>query len=219
MTIKADRGTCFVFDLDDTLYYEIDFLKSAYKSIAFAIEPESHTRLFNEMLKVFRSGANTFEYLIERFPEKNLTRENLLYLYRNHLPEIALKKGVLEILIKIKNNKGRTGIITNGRSITQRNKIKALGIEQFIDETIISEEVGYEKPGESVFRYFPEKTGEQFYYFGDNMNKDFIAPKKLGWCCIGVLDKKNIHSQNISDFSIEYLPHIFINMFTEIEII
>jgi putative hydrolase of the HAD superfamily len=220
MIIKADSETFFVFDLDDTLYSEIDFLKSAYKSIAFEIEPKSHIHLFKDMFELYKSGGNTFEYLMERFPEKKITMENLLYLYRNHFPEISLKEGVLGIMIKIKNKKGKIGIITNGRSITQRNKIKALGIEQFIDETIISEEFGHEKPDESVYKYFIKKNpGKQFYFFGDNIDKDFITPKRLAWCCIGLMDKNNLHSFSHSEFSIEHLPHFFINKFTEIEII
>ncbi|MCX6327611.1 MAG: HAD family hydrolase [Bacteroidia bacterium] len=220
MIIKADSGTFFVFDLDDTLYSEIDFLKSAYKSIAFEIEPKSHVLLFKDMFEVFKSGGNTFEYLMGRIPDRKITMENLLSLYRDHFPKIFLKAGVLEILIKIKNKKGKIGIITNGRSITQRNKLKALGLEQFIDETIISEEFGHEKPDESVYKYFLDKyPGEQFYFFGDNINNDFVSPKKLAWCCIGVLDKKNIHKKLLSGFSIGYLPHCFINKFTEIKII
>lgn len=220
MIIKANPETYFVFDLDDTLYSEIDFLKSAFKYIASRIDSNSCFQLYEEMFHLFKSGGNAFEYIIEKFPEKMNTIEKLLDLYRNHSPEISLKEGVLEMLVKIKIKNGKIGIITNGRSVTQRNKIEALGLDQFIDETIISEEFGFEKPNEAIYKYFLKKEQKwQFYYFGDNLKNDFIAPKKLNWCCIGVIDENNIHKFNVTEFSNEYLPHIFIEKFTEIEII
>jgi putative hydrolase of the HAD superfamily len=220
MILKADSDSYFVFDLDDTLYSEIDFLKSAYKSITYEIAPGIHEQLFKVMIELFESGGNPFDYLIERFPEKKITKEKLLYLYRKHYPDISLREGVLEVLLRIKKKNGSVGIITDGRSVTQRNKIKALGIEKYIDKAVISEEFGFEKPEPSVFKIFMEEgNGKKYYYFGDNISKDFIAPRKLGWYCIGVSDKDNIRKQNLSDFSEAFLPHSFINSFTEIEII
>jgi putative hydrolase of the HAD superfamily len=220
MTIKVDHNSCFVFDLDDTLYPEIDYLKSAYHAISQEISPEHGEMLFLEMLKIHSSGGNAFKYVLEKFPDQNLTVEKLLYLYRNHKPVISLREGVLKMLLEIRKKNGTTGIITDGRGITQRNKIKALGIENYVDKLVISEEFGYEKPSPELFKPFIEKDIEkQYYYFGDNIFKDFITPKKLSWFCIGVLDENNIHHQNLSEFLNEFLPHIFINSFTEVEII
>jgi putative hydrolase of the HAD superfamily len=220
MILKADSNSYFVFDLDDTLYFEIDFLKSAFKSISLELEADNHGQLLQKMLEIYNSGGNTFDFLVENYSCRNITTENLLSLYRNHYPEISLRGGVLEMFIKIKNNNGRIGIITDGRSISQRNKIKALGIERYIDKILISEEFGFEKPDSSVFESFMSKAiNEEIYYFGDNIRKDFISPKKLFWCCIGVLGEKSLLKFKLSDFSEEYLPHFFINDFTEIEIV
>jgi len=220
MIIKADKNTYFVFDLDDTLYSEIDYLKSAYYAIAIEISNENGKLLCNEMVQIYSSGGNTFEYLLNKFPEKNLSIEKLLYLYRTHYPNISLREGVLEMLFEIKKRDGKIGVITDGRSITQRNKINALGLEDLVDKLVISEEFGYEKPASLLYESFIESGSEmQFYYVGDNLCNDFITPKKLAWCCIGVLDKKSINQQNLSEYAVEYLPHFFINKFTEIEII
>jgi len=220
MIIKADTGTFFVFDLDDTLYNEIDFLISAYKAIAIGIEPVNHVQLYSEMFQTYKSGGNAFSYIIEKYPEQSLTIGKLLDSYRNHFPEISPRKGVLEMFSAIKSKNSKIGIITDGRSITQRNKIKALGIEHFIDETIISEEFDREKPHESLYKYLIDKNPwGKFYYFGDNIEKDFITPKKLAWFCIGLIDKNNIRSFNHSKFPDDYLPHCFISKFTEIVII
>jgi putative hydrolase of the HAD superfamily len=220
MIIKADSKSCFVFDLDDTLYHEIDFLKSAYYSIVNEISVDCRDILYNEMLNIYFSGGNPFRFLIEKYPEKNLTLEKLLYLYRNHYPIISLKKGVLLTLMNIKKNKGNTGIITDGRSITQRNKIQSLGLGSLIDRIVISEEFGAEKPAPDLYQSFMDnEVVKQYYYFGDNLSKDFITPKKLGWYCIGIQDNNNIYKQYMSEYPSEFLPHIFINEFTDIGII
>ena len=142
MILRADPKTFFVFDLDDTIYYELDFLSSAFRRIAKFIEPEQNSELYNEMMEVYFSGDNTFFFLTQKYPEKNLSIADLLELYRNHYPDINLRTGVSEFLEKIRKRGAYTGIITNGRSVTQRNKLKALKVDNLFDEIIISEEIG-----------------------------------------------------------------------------
>jgi putative hydrolase of the HAD superfamily len=220
MIIKADSSTFFVFDLDDTLYTEIDYLKSAYRSISIEMDSRRSKNLYQEMLRIYSSGGNAFKYLLEKYPEKNLTIEKLLSLYRNHYPEISLREGVLKILSEIKKNSGKLGIITDGRSITQRNKIKALGLGNLIDKLVISEEFGYEKPSRLLYESFMEDNNcKQFYYIGDNLSKDFVTAKELSWCCIGILNSNNLNQVNKTDLRTDFFPHFFINKFTEIEII
>lgn len=221
MIIKADHNSWFVFDLDDTLYSEIDYLKSGYNAIAHEISPDKSENLYQHMLNIYMESGNAFKYLLEKFPEKNLTIEKLLYLYRNHNPLISLRIGVLNMLNEIKKRNAGIGVITDGRGSTQRNKLKALGIIEYIDKLIISEEIGISKPSPELFNFFvgKETIQKQFYYFADNFAKDFIIPKKLSWCCIGVIDEDNIHSKRLFEFSHEFLPHFFIREFTEIEII
>lgn len=220
MIIKVEARTCIVFDLDDTLYNEIDFLVSAYKYISTQIDPASSDQIFYELFTVYKSGGNAFDYIIKKFTNKKYTVDFLLSLYRNHFPKISLKNGVVDLLSNIKKKNGKIGIITNGRSITQRNKIQALGIDKFIDITIVSEEIGFEKPDREVYISFLKNNFlSQFYYIGDNPRIDFITPKKLGWCCIGILDDFNVQKTHIEDFSQEFLPHLFIRNFSELEII
>jgi putative hydrolase of the HAD superfamily len=220
MIIKADSESYFVFDLDDTLYRERDFLKSAYYAICNEIFPENALNLYNEMVAIHISGGNAFSFLIEKYPAKKISLEKLLYLYRNHFPNISLREGVLEMIQAFKSRDSKFGIITDGRVVTQRNKVEALGISQLVDKLLISEEFGASKPAAELYESFMESDKQkQFYYIGDNILKDFVTPKKLGWFCIGILDSENVHGQKLSEVSNEYLPHVFIKSFTEIGII
>lgn len=194
MPFLSDTVICF--DLDDTLYKEIDYLKSAYKEIAVTV---GHPEAAKQMLDWYYAKENAFEKLIESYG-LSITISDCLKIYRNHFPDISLDASVKEYLVELKEDDAKLGLISDGRSITQRNKIKALGLEGLFDIEVISEEFGFEKPSLQNFRVvmerFPERT--RFIYVGDNPAKDFIAPNQLGWrtYCLKN-DGRNIHKHDM----------------------
>lgn len=203
MVIELNSNSFFVFDLDDTLYPEIDYLKSAYKNIAGKVEKVSGKYIYNEMLERYFLKENVFKWIESSYAhlDPDLSIPNLLQLYRDHLPEITLNEKTKSFLDSLKAKNIPLGLITDGRSNTQRNKLKALGIENYFDDIIISQEFGSEKPDERNYLYFENKyRGKKFYFIGDNTSKDFIVPLKLGWVSICLRDNgRNIHSQNLED--------------------
>ena len=97
----------------------------------------------------------------------------------------------------------------------QREKIKALGLDEFADtlDIIISQEIGTEKTDKQNFTYFIDKFPEykKFYYIGDNTAKDFFWPNKLGWTTICIADDgRNKHKQNFG-LQNDYLPDIIVD--------
>lgn len=218
MNIKVNENTSIIFDLDDTLYNEIDFLISAYKEIAKHLEPEDWKNLFVNMFSRYRQNLDVFEFLSKAY---NTPKIDLINLYRLHFPNIKVKDGVLSVLQKIKNNKGKIGLITDGRSSTQNEKIKALKIQNYLDCIIISEESGFEKPHPNNFLLADSKLkSEVYYYIADNLKKDFITPNKLGWKTLGLIDNGlNIHSDSFKYVDDEYLPNDFIFSFNELNIL
>lgn len=208
------------FDLDDTLYKEVDYLKSAYMEIAaYAVSHcedsvVSHSLLangaYNEMYAAYKRGENAFERLNE-YLKKDICLGEYLKIYREHRPNIKLSEGVVSTLDVLKDKGDIIGIITDGRSVQQRNKIDALGIYKWIfDENIvISEEFGSEKPNISNYQYFMNKYPKcrDFAYVGDNPIKDFIAPNSLGWATFCLEDDgRNIHSQSMKQLNPSYWP-------------
>lgn len=186
-----------VFDLDDTLTYEIDYLKSGFQEIASQIcsEKEKAAKLYEQMLAVYQEGGNAFAYVCRRYP--TLSREELLEVYRYHFPSITLIEGAQEVLDWCKQHCYKVGLITDGRERTQRNKLKALGIEAFFDKIVISESFGSTKPDVRNYQAFATEDISDYYYIADNPAKDFIAPNALKWTSICLLDQgKNIHPQD-----------------------
>lgn len=192
MDIKIDSKTVICFDLDDTLYPEIEFLKSAYREIAYNVNPDNWRKLYFEMFSRYRSGENAFDY-VASISGKSIPV--LLEYYVNHKPTLTPNPGALSMIYKIKAKGGSIAIITDGRSVTQRNKIRALQLESSIDLILISDETGFEKPQLNNFiRVMEELSGDVYWYLADNLKKDFIAPSYLNWSTVGIIDNGlNIH--------------------------
>lgn len=227
----VSRMKAICFDLDDTLYKEIDYLKSAYREIAeFAAGQCTGcsdsvnilaVKTYDRMLDAYYNGQNAFEEL-NLFLGLVLPVSDYLYIYRNHKPRIVLSDDVVKTLDVLKAEGVRLGLITDGRSIQQRNKIDALGLSRWIDEKnmVISEEFGSEKPSLTNYEYFMKRYPEchDFTYVGDNLKKDFIAPNILGWTTICLKDDgRNIHRQEIFTIKEEAKPRKFIGRLMEIK--
>ena len=218
------------FDLDDTLYKEIDYLKSAYMEIAeFAAGQctgcsESVNILaikaYNRMLDAYCEGLNAFEEL-NRFLGLEQPLGDYLYIYRHHKPKIALSEDVVKTLDAWKAEGIRLGLITDGRSVQQRNKIEALGLGRWIEneDVVISEEFGSEKPAFANYEYVMNRYPEchDFICVGDNLKKDFIAPNALGWMTVCLKDDgQNIHRQRVDDIKEGMLPKRWIKTLLEL---
>ena len=203
----------FVFDLDDTLYSERDFEKSG---IEFVYHNLSIKHISLET--ILNNRNNWIEQMING-SNNQITLEIVLDMYRNHFPTIQLYNDAKVFLEKLLSQGIEMSLITDGRSITQRNKLRALGIESFFKNIVISEEVNSEKPTEYNFRMVMyNKIAENYIYIADNPKKDFITPNKLGWTSICLLDRgQNVHEQVFSN-SIEYNPHFKIKSFEEINL-
>jgi putative hydrolase of the HAD superfamily len=201
----------FVFDLDDTLYSERDFEKSG---IEFVYRNLSIKHI---SLETILNNRNNWIELIINGSNNQITFQMVLDIYRNHFPTIQLYKDAKVFLEKLHSQGTEMSLITDGRSITQRNKLRALGIESFFKNIVISEEVNSEKPSEYNFRMVMyNKLAENYIYIADNPKKDFITPNKLGWTSICLLDRgQNVHKQNLN-ISSDYLPQYLINSFEEI---
>ncbi len=200
-----------VFDLDDTLFPEMDFVRSAYREIA-------RCKGFYLLSRMLEAASPR-----EAFDSTGLPIEKLLAIYRNHYPDISLPWYSLYTLASLKRQGCTLGLVTDGRSVTQRHKIEALGLHRFINDDMIfiSEEIGSEKISGEAFRTIMAKNGkeESYIYVGDNPKKDFIQGNRLGWttvCLLGGAGGEGIFSQEFSTFPKGNLPKMSIRCMTEL---
>ena len=121
MILRINKATVIVFDLDDTLYKEYFFALSAFGEIVNQYFQKDDSILREMMLNLI-NGRNVFEELMKKYGPKSLNLEIFLELYRKHFPRISLDNETKRFLFEIKELGLPTGIITEGRSITQRKR-------------------------------------------------------------------------------------------------
>ena len=66
MELRINRNTFLIFDLDDTLFYEIDFLKSAYRHISSTLQSHIGDDIYEEMFRRYQEKENVFEWIVKK---------------------------------------------------------------------------------------------------------------------------------------------------------
>ena len=210
-------NTVFVFDLDDTLYQEADYKASGLRHLVKDMETFYGIQSSETLLSQLKENTTPIDKIFDVFPLPHSMKESFLWQYRLHRPTINLNPGVAELLSDLQQYSKGVAILTDGRSLTQRLKLKALGLEKI--PNYISEEYGAEKPESSRFELIEDEfKGCVFVYVGDNPKKDFIAPNKLGWHTFCVKSSgNNIHSQNCDGLPANCHPAHWLENITEIK--
>ena len=183
-----------IFDLDDTLYKELDYVRSGISSVENLISELYHLDFTGKAMNAYMRGeCDIWRWTCQELDIKEDCKEEFLWLYRSHNPDISLGPGIQDMLNEMERNDIRVAILTDGRSISQRKKVRSLGLQRF--ELYISDEWGSTKPAKTRFQAIQKKWGPgSYYYVGDNPSKDFVAPNLLGWTTIGAYwFKERVH--------------------------
>jgi HAD superfamily hydrolase (TIGR01549 family) len=168
-----------IFDLDDTLYSEKEYVKSGYKAVSDYLGGGYEEKLWG----FFKAGKPAIDELLKELCRESEKAE-VLKVYRSHKPDIHLYPGVVEMIEELKAKRIKVGIITDGRPEGQRNKLEALGLD--VDDVIVTDELGgiqFRKPCDIAFRIMMARwrlNPADIVYVGDNPAKDFQAPQQLG---------------------------------------
>lgn len=187
-----------IFDLDDTLYSEKEYVRSGYRAIAEHFPMVE--RMEEKLWAAFQEKKPAIDEVLSSeglFTEE--TKQLCLSVYRSHEPDIHFYEGARELLLELRSRGYRIGIITDGRPEGQRAKIRALHLEELVDHIIVTDELGgvaYRKPNSAAFVRMKGSLGiayDRMCYVGDNIQKDFIAPEALGMRCIWVRTRDGIY--------------------------
>lgn len=186
-----------ILDLDDTLYsYSnchnvalakvINYLKLKYANIDFNYYYSIVSmQLKNELLNTASSHNKSiyFKHLLEKTNIGLYLFSTIHNIYWNAFYEsMNCFDGVKEFIQWNKQNDIKIGILTDYETEFQIIKLEKLGLLQYIDVIVTSEEVGKEKPSTQVFQTIINKLGippESIIMVGDNFDKDIMGANKL----------------------------------------
>jgi putative hydrolase of the HAD superfamily len=204
---KRMSRLCIVFDLDDTLYLERDYVFSGLQAVGKWAESTLNLPDFTQSAwQLFSNGAGnaTFQKTLSalgRKPEPHILSE-MRHVYRTHVPEISLPPDstfCLDAMHKI----AKLGLITDGRPFAQHAKCKQLGLPGRLSQIICTGTWGTEfcKPHERAFEtmeYQMGSPGDTFVYVADNPLKDFAAPLARNWLTVRVRRSAGLHAHRES---------------------
>lgn len=182
-----------IFDLDDTLYSEKEYVKSGYKVVSRYLGGGYEEKLWS----FFEEGKPAIDELLKELGRENEKAE-VLEAYRSHKPAIHLYPGVAEMIEELKAKGIKVGIITDGRPEGQRKKLEALGLD--VDDVIITDELGgvqFRKPCDIAFRILVTRwrlNPADVVYIGDNPTKDFQAPQQLGMKSLWFMNEDGLYA-------------------------
>lgn len=205
-----------LFDLDDTLYRERDFVEQSFRNVAVVMAEyltskransegeiaktlcgESPEELFRQMIELMEQEGRgaIFNQLCKRY-EVDIPVQELVRIYRETKPVLTLYPDGEDFLTYLEKKHIKTGLITDGNVQVQHNKIQALGLDKRLDVVLASYDLGLEKPAPGVYEYCLEKLGcrsEEAVYIGDNPLKDFIGARKLGMKTVRIIRPEGLY--------------------------
>ncbi|MBO4788990.1 MAG: ATP-grasp domain-containing protein [Lachnospiraceae bacterium] len=186
-----------VFDLDDTLYSEKEYVRSGFKAVSDYLGGDYETKLWS----FFEEGKPAINELLREIGREDEKTE-VLNTYRSHKPDIHFRSGAVEMISELRHAGYKIGVITDGRPEGQRNKIEALGLKDLVDDVIITDELGgeqFRKPCDIAFRILTTRwrlNPADVVYVADNAAKDFLAPQQLGMKSIWFSSKEGLYTSD-----------------------
>jgi len=192
------------FDLDNTLY---DFDTNAYLAMeeafsqlgitqslpSFEVFFQVYLVINNELWALYRENKISkdvlrglrFERSLAEFgikPNIPYTQIDDLYL-KLMATQTNLFPETIEILTELKKRGYKLHIITNGFKEVQRDKLINTGLDKFITNVFISEEIKSHKPSLEIFEYSIKSSNarkRESLIIGDSWESDIIGAKNFG---------------------------------------
>jgi putative hydrolase of the HAD superfamily len=184
-----------IFDLDDTLYCESDFVASGYRAVAQYLSAacgQPSEKIYTEMMTTLACEGKkaVMPTVLERYQDPKIQVADLVDAYRRHKPEIQLFTGYAQLLRELRATY-RIGIITDGIPAVQRAKCAALGLEDAVDSILYTWDYGpeREKPHPYSFRLMLIRLQVQpsaALFIGDSLEKDCRGAHHVGMRCVRV---------------------------------
>jgi putative hydrolase of the HAD superfamily len=202
-----------LFDMDDTLYPELDYMRSGVRHALSALEFHGSVSAFEAaMLRRFHAGQremlmqDAFAEIGVRADDRLMTA--FLSAYRDQQPAISLSTTMRSALDRLKSEGFAMALVTDGDAARQQRKVEALGLASWFDPIILTATLGkgIDKSTPLPFDILVRRFGTQrpFVFVADNPHKDFIHPLRLGWPSLRIRRDDGVYAS----ISIDGVPEV-----------
>ena len=210
------------FDMDDTIYDTSGFAsiarRAAVKSMVHnglqCTEEEGYEQLMEIIKEKGSNYGSHFNILVEQINGKEdpLIIVNGIITYHNtKFAMLKLEPESFSILLYLKSQGYKVGLITNGKELKQWEKLVRLGVYPFFDDVVTSESVGVEKPDPEIFNIAMERlnvTAGTSLMIGNKFDVDIVGACDAGMQAMLINSKITPEQQKIideSDYSVKEL--------------
>lgn len=212
-----------VFDLDDTLYPESEFVEGGFRNIG-AMLAEGNLKMTHQLLEkmkyLLHSGRRDIFQVVLADMRRQSGPDQVQELLRVYRTTDRPLKLFLDAELAIDRYRGgglKLGMLTDGPVEAQKTKVRLLDIEKRLDRLLYTEEYGPEfgKPCPHCFERIMQEfgvTAAQCVYIADNEEKDFFGPKSLGWRTVKVRRSGGIYLHRVGkdeQYKAEFTVHSF----------
>ena len=202
-----------IFDIDGTLYSYADNDKIATKFLCefaeknLGVDEETFLKTYGEGRRIVKErltdgGARHSRVLFLQTTLELLGKNPFHYIkgmydcyWDNFLAGMKPFEGVVEFIRKLKLHGIKTAICTDMTAQIQYRKINRLGLCEYMDFMVSSEETGLEKPSPAMFNLALKKLGvkaEEAVYFGDSLERDIEGAANVGIKPFWYIANKNV---------------------------
>ena len=128
-------------------------------------------------------------------------------------------EGAHDLLDYLKSRGYRLHICSNGFTEVQYRKLDMVGMSDYFDTIVLSEQAGVNKPSQKFFNYAFEKTkatSETTLMIGDNFSTDILGAMGAGLDTIYFNCNKLPLTSGAQNKQTEYTPTYIVNSLSEI---
>jgi len=205
-----------IFDLDDTLYLEGDYVRSGFQAVAQWLASRNLRRdgrspkwvLMDCEWELWNESKDDPDHVFERYALKWHARNpgttmlpdeiagTMLQIYRSHQPEIQVCSDALKVLPQLSRDL-QLAILSDGDPERQQRKLQALNIAHLFRKVIFTgSNPAWAKPSPEGFQVLVEALDcrpQECIYVADNPAKDFAGPKELGMRTLRIRRPGSLH--------------------------
>jgi putative hydrolase of the HAD superfamily len=193
----------WIFDLDDTLYPERDYVRSGFRAVGEWAEQRlnlSQAVVRAQLQSLFDGGfrSDAFQWWLSEQGLAETLLPEMVRVYREHVPQIAFYADSEQALEELKPRL-RLSLLTEGRRPAQEAKIRALELERWIEVVVILGEEDRDewkpsrKPFDRILGLLSVRSAEAAYV-GDNPQKDFRGAREAGLHTVRIRREGGLHA-------------------------
>ena len=212
------------FDIDDTLYDTSGFAKLARKAALNAMIdaglPLSTDEAYDLLREIIKEKGSNYDKHLNVLTKRVFGEEKPLLIAIGMITYHNVKFALLRLfpetmstLIHLKAQGYHLGVISNGITIKQYEKLVRLGLHHFFHSVITSQEAGVEKPDIAIFELAMKTMGckaENSVMIGNSFNDDVLGAIDAGMSAVflttelndserAIIEKRSLKLDIISD--------------------